>query len=245
MTDWGLFVFKELWSLDTSSYILLPMKDPTRLIADGIRIFMARLARVLNKATRGTLRPAHITTLSFLGHIPAAWALWTGRPVLAAVLIIVFGLMDSLDGALAREQNGASRQGMLFDAVTDRMKEILLYTALVVYTTEHVPDVQAWVVVAVAGTSVLVSYVKAKGEMALASSSTDAQELNRTFDAGIARYEVRMALLVAGLLLGFLAPLLRFIIALNLITAALRFVQVSHLLSQQPQMKKHSRKITN
>jgi len=195
---------------------------------------MAIFARFLNRVTKGRLLPAHITVLSFLGHIPAAWALWTCRPILAAVLITVFGLMDSLDGALAREQNRASRLGMFFDAVTDRMKEIIVYTALIVYTTQHAPDIQSWVIVAVAGTSLLVSYVKAKGEMALAGDEHNAQKLNRMFDGGIARYEIRMALLVVGLLSGssLLGPILRFIVAINLITAALRFLQVSQLLSE-------------
>lgn len=208
------------------------MQDPTKTIADSVRVLMATFAKSLNKITKGKLKPVHITLLSFIGHLPAAWALFVGRPVLAAVLITVFGLMDSLDGALAREQGSASRLGMFFDAVTDRLKEIILYSTLVVYTQSLTPTVNAWAVVALAGTSIMVSYVKAKGEMAFSGTNVDVQKLNRTFDDGFARYEIRMVLLVVGLVSGALGPIINFIVALNLVTIAMRFSAISQELTK-------------
>ncbi len=208
------------------------MPDPTETITVHIKVLMANLARGLNRIFDGKLKPAHITTLSLLGHIPAAWALWTSRPILASVYIAVFGLMDALDGALAREQKSASKLGMFFDATTDRLKEVLIYAALAVFVSkEYSGDVAVWVVPAVVGTSLLVSYVKAKGEMAISTDAHDKQLLNRAFSQGIARYEVRMFLLIAGLLSGLLPALLNLIIALNLITAAMRFMEVARLLN--------------
>ncbi len=210
------------------------MQDPTETIGNAVRVVMARFAHFLNNATNGAIKPAHITLLSLLGHFPAAWALWTGRPIFAAIYIAVFGLMDSLDGALAREQKSASKMGMFFDAVTDRLKETLIYSALAVYIAHdpsYAKDISVWVVPAVASTSLLVSYVKAKGEMAVSTDAHDKQLLNRAFSQGIARYEIRMFLLIAGLVSGLLAPLLNLIIALNLITASMRFMEVARLLS--------------
>ncbi len=210
------------------------MQDPTETIGNSVRMIMTHVARFLNKVTDGAIKPAHITLLSLLGHIPAAWALWTGRPVFAAIYIVIFGLMDSLDGALAREQKSASKMGMFFDAVTDRLKETLLYSALAVYVSRDVTyakDIGVWVVPAVAATSLLVSYVKAKGEMAISTDAHDKQLLNRAFSQGIARYEIRMALLIIGLVSGLLASLLNLIIALNLITASMRFMEVARLLT--------------
>ena len=211
--------------------ILVSMNDPTQTLTDNVRVLMSKFAVFLNKLFRGKLKPAHITTLSLLGHFPAAWALWHCRPVLAAVLIAIFGLMDALDGALARAQGTASKMGMFFDAITDRMKEVIIYAALAVYVAEHEPKVGLWVVPAVVGTSLLVSYVKAKGEMAVSTNAHDKQLLNRAFSQGIARYEIRMALLIIGLLTSLLAPLLNLIIALNLITVATRFLEIARLLT--------------
>jgi phosphatidylglycerophosphate synthase len=219
------------------------MHDPTETITNNARVLMARFAVWLNKAFDGKLKPAHITTLSLLGHIPAAWALWTGRPYLACIYIAVFGLMDALDGALARAQNSASKQGMFFDAITDRMKEVLLYSALAVYVARYVPEIGVWVVPAVAGSSLLVSYVKAKGEMAVSDSFHDKQTLNRVLSAGFGRYEIRMAILIFGLLTGYLPPLLNLMIALNLLTISTRFMEIIRLLSLED-AKKSEVKIT-
>ena len=214
------------------------MQDPTEAITNNVRVIMSNFAIWLNKVFNGKLKPAHITTLSLLGHIPAAWALWTGRPYRACIYIAVFGLMDALDGALARAQNSASKQGMFYDAVTDRMKEVLLYSGLAVYVSRYLPETGVWVVPAVAGSSLLVSYVKAKGEMAVSDSMHDKQTLNRVFSSGFARYEIRMVLLIFGLITGYISPLLNLIIALNLATAAIRFVDVIKLLGEEETIAK-------
>ena len=208
------------------------MNDPTQTLTAHGRVMMAGLAKWLNNVTGGKLRPAHITTISLLGHIPAAWALWTCQPRLAAALIAVFAGLDALDGALARAQGSASRLGMFFDAVTDRLKEVIIYAALGVFLAEHHPEAGAWLAPALVGSSLLVSYVKAKGEMAIASgSNSDAQKLNRTFSGGLGRYEVRMVLLIIGLLVGDLLPgLLQLIVALNMFTAVGRFFAIAEVL---------------
>lgn len=222
------------------------MEDPTKVLTNHVRVLMAGLAKELNKLFGGKLKPSHITTLSLVGHIPAAWALWTCRPLLAAGLIAFFGLLDALDGALAREQGTASKLGMFYDAVTDRLKEIIIYSGLAVYIAKHVPDINSWLVVAVAGTSILVSYVKAKGEMAVSAKSYDRQALNRVFSNGLSRYEVRMVMLIVGLIFtDFLGPILRLMVALNLFTAAGRFLEIARILNSEDQAERSKAKNKN
>ncbi len=191
---------------------------------------MTRIAGFLNKWSNGRIKPSHITALSLLGHLPVAWALIADRPILGAVLLAFFSLMDALDGALARLQNSASLQGMYFDAVSDRMKEIIVYSALAIYSYENVSSSMTWIVVAVCGTSLLVSYVKAKGEMAVGSYHLDTQKLNRLFGGGIASYEIRMFLVVIGLLFGILEFILPLLLLANLFTITTRFLAVSKYL---------------
>ncbi len=217
--------------------------DPTETIVAHVKVLMSKLAVQLDRLFRGKLRPAHITTLSLIGHIPATWALWNNRPILAAVLIAVFGLMDALDGALARAQKSVSKMGMFYDAVTDRLKEVMIYSGLAMYVAISEPKVYPWVVPAVVGSSILVSYVKAKGEMAVSSGHHDKQLLNRAFSQGISRYEIRMFLLIAGLVTGFLPSFLNLIIALNLMTASVRFLEIAKLLNTEDAIDK-SPKVT-
>lgn len=216
--------------------------DPTETIGNGVKVLMSNLAVFLDKVTKGKLKPSYITVLSLLGHLPSAWALWNSKTTLAIIFIVIFGLMDALDGALARAQKTASKFGMFFDATTDRIKEVILYSGLAVYVANNEPKIGAWVVPAVVGTSLLVSYVKAKGEMAVSANSHDKQALNRAFGGGIARYEIRMVLLIVGLISGLLPSLLNLIIALNLFTASMRFLEVANLLNKEDYpAKSHSK----
>ena len=198
-----------------------------KFIIAFVRKMMTHLAEFLNYWTRGKLKPAHVTVISLLGHVPVALALVTSRPILAAVLLAFFSLMDALDGALARVQNSASLSGMYFDAVSDRLKEVIVLSALAVFASKHIDTVITWQIVAVMGTSLLVSYTKAKGEMALAGEKIDAQRLNRIFGGGLASYEIRVVALVVGLLFGWIAYVLPLLIAANSITIATRFLKVA------------------
>ena len=193
---------------------------------------MVLVARLLNAATNGYIRPVHITILSLVGHGLVIWALLADRPLKAAVLIIVFGLMDSLDGAIARLQKRASLQGMFFDAVSDRVKEVMIYSGLAVFLVHQGRPELGWLAVAVAGSSLLVSYIKAKGEMAFAGSGLDPQKLNRLFSDGLARYEIRMFILIVGLVSSYSPVALVILLCLNGFTASVRFSKISGALSR-------------
>lgn len=209
------------------------------MIKSSVRRVMTHVAGFLHYWTRGKLRPSHITALSLVGHFSVAWALVTCRPVLAAGLLAFFSILDALDGALARIQKTASLSGMYFDAVSDRMKEVIVFAALAVYAVKHVDPNIGWLIVAVAGSSLLVSYTKAKGEMAIASvKKQDAQKLNRVFGGGIASYEIRTVAIIVALLFGWIEYVLPLLLAANLLTVATRFLVVSKQLYEADQKTK-------
>lgn len=143
--------------------------------------------------------------------------------------MVVFGLFDSLDGALARLQKNASSRGMLLDASTDRMKEVLLYSGAAYYVASVAPTMTFWAVLA-CGASICVSYIKAKGETAVAKSDLTPNEVNRLFQAGIFRFEVRMAILVIGLLANQIVATLILIAITSTYTAIERLVLISRKL---------------
>jgi len=151
------------------------------------------------------------------------------RPVLAAVLLAFFSLLDALDGAMAKVQNSTSLSGMFFDAVSDRMKEVVVFSALTVFVYKYIDPSLTWQVAAALGTSLLISYTKAKGEMAIAGkiAEQDTQKINRLFGIGIAGYEIRVTAIVAGLLFGIIQYVLPLLIAANLLTVALRFIVIA------------------
>src|SRR5581483_1533234 len=104
------------------------------------------------------------------------------------------GLMDVLDGELARVQNRATAVGRLLDSVTDRLKEVLLYTAVaynIVAVTGR-PFLVVWAVAA-CGTALCVSYVNAWGEALM--PKTAHHTANKSFRIGLGGFEIRMFVL--------------------------------------------------
>jgi len=192
------------------------------------------VARFLDHVSGRKITPNTITILSVLGHIPIVYCIATDRLSLAAFLLVIFGLMDTLDGELARLQHRSSAAGMLLDASTDRLKEAMLYTGIAYWCVQFsTPKAAAWATLAV-GASMLVSYVKAKGETAIASSKVDHATVNKLFQDGLLRYEVRMGLLVFGLLASsLLVWIVGAIAVFSLVTALGRLINITRYLASK------------
>jgi CDP-diacylglycerol--glycerol-3-phosphate 3-phosphatidyltransferase len=198
--------------------------DPVR---NAVRSFMGGIAKDLDKLSGGRISPNAITMTGLLAHVYIAWLIAFGANLWAALFLIIFGLFDTLDGQLARLQKRASNAGMLLDATTDRMKEVLLYGGIAYfYISSTTPTVAVWAVLACGG-SLLVSYVKAKGEMAVKDSKLSPNEINRLFQDGFLRFEIRMFLLVIGLLTGYVSYAVILIAILAWFTAFQRLYIIS------------------
>jgi phosphatidylglycerophosphate synthase len=169
-------------------------------IRDTGRRVMYVVAKGLNRLTLSKLHPHVVTFVGLLAHVPIAYLIAVNRFWWAAILLVIFGLFDALDGGLAKVQNRTSNTGMLLDASTDRMKEVLLYSGIAyAISAGDRPRMAAWAVAA-CGASLCVSYVKAKGETAVKDAKLTPNEVNRLFSDGLFRFEIRMLVLVIGLL---------------------------------------------
>lgn len=201
-------------------------------IKDAVRTGMRSVARVLNRLTGGRLHPDTVTIFGLLMHIPIAVLIGTQHPWRAAVLLVIFGLFDTLDGELARLQKRSSSSGMLLDASTDRMKEVMLYGGIsYFFVVSGQPKLAVWAVIA-CGASLCVSYVKAKGEAAVASlgKAIDHHTLNHMFKDGLFTFEVRMAALVLGLAAGYLDVAVVVIALFSSVTAFQRLIVITRAL---------------
>lgn len=209
--------------------------DAIERIRSLVRTVMAQIAKAVNGASGGRITPSQVTITSVLLHGVIAWAVIDGRLVLAGVMLIIFGLMDTLDGELARLQGKASNSGIVLDAAADRYKEGLIYSGLAVYFSELNDTRLVFVCVLALSASFLITFVKTKGEAVLAehSHTGDAQTLNRGFgNQTLFRFEIRMALLVVGLLSGWLGPVLYLLAIGGLISAVLRYIEVDRRLKR-------------
>jgi len=176
----------------------MKIADPIR---DGIRLVVRQEAKLINWLFRGRVTANHITWASLAMHIPIAVAIILEYYDLSALLIVFFGLMDTLDGELARLQKKASNYGVFLDASTDRIKEALVYLPLVFVFSDNGRSGAALVAAIALAGALSVSYIKARGETVLRDSKLSASEINRLFNIGFARYEIRMTIMVLGFLL--------------------------------------------
>ncbi len=202
-------------------------------LKSATRSLMRQVARWLNFATNGKLTPNMVTITGFVMHVPIALLIGLGHNLWAALLLLIFGLFDTLDGELARLQKRDSAKGMLLDASTDRLKEVLVYSgAGYALALGHHPASAAWAAAA-CGASLSVSYVKAKGEAAVAASRKELThaQLNHLFGGGLLSFEMRMIVLIAGLLVNQLIAAVILIALLAGFTALQRLVQISRQLT--------------
>lgn len=198
-------------------------------VREIVRYYARSVAKLLHQVSRGQASADHITLLSLAGHLPVAMFIALGMWIWAAVFLLLFGLLDVLDGELARFQKKASPRGMLLDATTDRIKEILIYTGAAFWISTSPYAAWTFLAVAACGSSLLVSYVKAKGESAVAvgPASMNHHKLNRMFSFGLAAYEIRMLVLLLGLLSGQLLLAIGLVAALASYTSVERLITIS------------------
>jgi CDP-diacylglycerol--glycerol-3-phosphate 3-phosphatidyltransferase len=205
--------------------------DGSRAIVKG---WMTLLAGVLNKLSGGRLSPNAVTILALIMHLPIAYLIAVNQHWWAAGLLLVFGLFDALDGALARLQKKAGNAGMLLDATTDRIKETILYCGVAYSLIGGTnPKLAVWAVAA-CGASLCVSYVKAKGETAVSDHKLTPNEINRLFQDGLLRFEIRMTILIIGLIANQLAIAVIIIAVFSTFTVFGRLISITkYLLSNE------------
>lgn len=188
-------------------------------IRNFMRFLLGRLAKLLDILSGGKITPNSITVLSLVGHFVIAYLLATKHNYWSAGALFVFGLLDAVDGPLARLQDRSTSKGMLLDSITDKVKEVLVYIGAAyafINTSYHFYAVWA---VAACGVSLLVSYVNAWGEAMVAKQKLKGGKVNQTFREGLMTYDVRMTVFFFGLLANRLYISIVFIAIVSLFTA--------------------------
>jgi CDP-diacylglycerol---glycerol-3-phosphate 3-phosphatidyltransferase len=105
--------------------------------------------------------------LTFTGVVISFWAAWNfgyGEFVRGALIVILAGLFDMLDGEVARVTHSVTRFGAFYDSVIDRYSDIILLQGLMVWYARQ--DRLGYVVLVgvVLMGSILTSYTKARAE---------------------------------------------------------------------------------
>lgn len=198
-----------------------------------LRKNILKVAVFIHRISKGKVTPNLVTYTNILLFVVIAGLIISNQNILAAILLVIFGLFDTLDGELARYQKVDSSKGMFLDAVSDRLREVFIFSALAYQLiNDHHGALSALLVVLALGTSLMVSYVKAKGEAVLATQKTIShQRLNRIFGGGLMSFEIRSLLIILGLLFHQVLIAMWLIIIFGTITYSSRFIKINKTLA--------------
>jgi CDP-diacylglycerol--glycerol-3-phosphate 3-phosphatidyltransferase len=159
--------------------------------------------------------PNTITVLGLVGNVVAAVLVATGRIQVGGLVVLMMGPVDALDGTMARLRGMAGNFGAFVDSVTDRYSELVIHLGLLYYFLQKGDQVAVMLVFASAAGSVLVSYVRARG-----------QSLGWDTKTGILTRLERYLVLAPALILNYPVAGLWILAVLSNVTAIQRIIDV-------------------
>ena len=130
-----------------------------RLFAWPFRVLLAGLYRA-------GVRPWQLTLASLGANVAAGALLLSGERFVPAVLLVVAGMFDVLDGSLARLRGEERRSGAFLDSVLDRVSDTVLFACLSWSLSGQGQRTAAALALVTLVVSLLVSHVRAEAEAA-------------------------------------------------------------------------------
>ncbi len=186
------------------------------------------VVQLIRPMVRLGVTPNMLTGIGLLLSLLAAVVIAQGFLFTGGLLVLLAGLFDMFDGAMARVQHTATTFGAFFDSTLDRYSEGIILFGLLWYTLQrpaNFRDVlwptsheQTWMIsfiyIAIVG-SLMVSYTKARAE-----------GLGIECKVGLLARPERVVLLAIGLLSGCSIWILAVLAVFSNVTAVERIVAV-------------------
>jgi CDP-diacylglycerol---glycerol-3-phosphate 3-phosphatidyltransferase len=192
----------------------LPHREPREPFSfkDAARQLLYPLVRLLS-AMR--VRPDTLTVLGWALSLGSAVLFGLGYAQLAGVIMLLGGLFDALDGAVARESNRMSAFGAFLDSTLDRLSEAAIFVGIIFFYSAAARPYEALLAGVAMTFSLLTSYARARAE-----------GLGIECKVGLLERAGRIAILSVFTIVGLLTVGLYLVAAGALITTAQRIIHV-------------------
>lgn len=143
------------------------------------------------------LSPNKWTMISLIPAIASAYYISQNLFIQGAILLIIAGFLDLIDGAVARVTGHVTKFGAYLDTIVDRYVEFLIVFGLIFATlpTFLIPA-YIWIFLYLFG-GTMTTYAKAAAK----------EKLDEEVKGGILERAERLFLLFVGLLIGYFNPL--------------------------------------
>ena len=119
---------------------------------------------IISVLSKTPLTPDIITWTGFVITIVAGVLIVTEHWLAAGIVVLVAGLFDMLDGALARATGKTTRFGAILDSTLDRLSEAILLVTLLAVFVKYGQEAESILSTAALVGSLLVSYIRARME---------------------------------------------------------------------------------
>lgn len=209
--------------------------------AAGKRIYHDGMAPLVRVLLRTGVTPNALTTAGALLIIVSAVAFGLGRIHLGGLLLLLSGMVDTLDGQVARVGEQESRFGAFYDSTLDRIGDGASLVGIAAYLM-RAPDVQ-WrdgaVILCMVGiiAALLVSYMRARAEgLGLECKVGVAQRAERILGLGLPTL-----LFGAGSRALVLTGIVAVLTVLSIVTVGQRFAHVYRATANDVQSRGSSR----
>jgi CDP-diacylglycerol--glycerol-3-phosphate 3-phosphatidyltransferase len=162
------------------------------------------------------IRPWQLTLLSLVLNVASGALILYGDWFAAGIVLLLAGMADVFDGAVARQRGTEGRSGAFMDSVLDRVSDMILFSTLFWVLAERGDTTYAALALVTLVVSLLVSHIRAEAEAA-----------GLTLTEGIFQRLERVLALMAGLVIpGAMRPVLVVLAALGGVTVAQRLWSV-------------------
>ncbi len=134
---------------------------PRNALKDALLFALRPLVRLLSTMR---VRPDTLTVVGWALALGAGALFGLGHPRIAGGVMLLGGLFDALDGAVARESNRMSPFGAFLDSTLDRLSESVVFVGLVFLYASAGRPYEALLAAAAMTFSLLTSYARARAE---------------------------------------------------------------------------------
>jgi CDP-diacylglycerol--glycerol-3-phosphate 3-phosphatidyltransferase len=139
------------------------LKKPRMRFSDRMRlVFKGILDPIGAFFNQLGIFPNTMTLLGLAGNIVGAVFIALGYMTIGGIIVLVMGLLDTLDGTMARLRGMPSDFGAFVDSVSDRYSELAIFGGLLYFYSQKGDWLSVVAIYMAASGAVLVSYVRAR-----------------------------------------------------------------------------------
>jgi len=174
---------------------------------------------VASAIARSGISPNAITFIGFLISLASAYLFYTKDPLWGGIILLLSGFFDIIDGAVARASGKVSRWGGVLDSTLDRYSDLVIIGAILIAgLCDPIAGAAALI------GSVMVSYVRAKGELESVKMSS----------VGLMERAERIVVLAAAAIAGYTWVGIIVLAVLTQVTVLQRLYHIWKSLKSQP-----------